>query len=97
MPKTFQAQMADSGGRWHLYVVLLSTPVSQWPEHEWPRTAPTPTLTERARTLAGLGYEVAPAAEWEWIEDSDTPGDPASPVRLIATVTVRPLRKEGRA
>ncbi|MFE2498598.1 DUF6303 family protein [Streptomyces scopuliridis] len=91
MSATFQAQIANNGGRWHAYVVLLSVPVSLWPEYDWYRDAPVPTVTERAQVLADLGYEVAPGAEWEWTEDSDVHGAPSSPVRLIATVTVQAM------
>jgi hypothetical protein len=82
------AQMSNSGGRWHLYVPLMNTP-ERWPEHNWDRAATIPTLAERERALNGLGYETAPGDEWTWIEDSDIPGDPTSPVRLIATVLVQ--------
>lgn len=87
---TLPAQMSDSGGQWHLYVPLLNTP-APWPEHIWPREAVTPTIAERERALNGLGYESAPGNKWSWIEDSDIYGDPTSPVRLIATVSVRPI------
>ncbi|MCX5400066.1 DUF6303 family protein [Streptomyces sp. NBC_00102] len=79
------AQMSNSGGRWHLYVPLTG---EEWPWHDWSPTAPVPTPAERARALAGLGYDVA--GEWTWIEDSEVYGDPTSAVLLIATVTVRP-------
>ncbi|MFF7359950.1 DUF6303 family protein [Streptomyces sp. NPDC008125] len=78
------AQMSNSGGRWHLYVPLTG---EEWPAHDWSPTAPVPTLAERARVLAGLGYAVA--GEWTWIEDSEVYGDPTTTVRLIATATVR--------
>lgn len=87
-PETFRAQMATRGGHWRLYVVLLNT-WDQWPGMEWSRTAPVPTLAERERALAGLGYEIAPGAEWEWCEDTETPEDSASPVLLIAAATVQ--------
>ncbi|MEV4974877.1 DUF6303 family protein [Streptomyces scopuliridis] len=90
MSATFQAQIAN-GGRWHAYVVLLSVPVSLWPEYDWCRDTPVPTVTERAQVLAALGYEVTPGAEWVWTEDSDVHGDPSSPVRLIATITVQTM------
>ncbi|WP_411113372.1 DUF6303 family protein [Streptomyces sp. 029-5] len=84
--------MSDSGdGWWHAYVVLPTGSSSLWPEYDWHRDAPVPTVGERAQVLAALGYEVAPGAEWEWCEDSYRPGDPSSPVRLIATVTVQPV------
>ncbi|MEE1755628.1 DUF6303 family protein [Streptomyces sp. SP18CS02] len=81
---TFRAQISDGGG-WHLYVALPNTS-RMWPEWEWPRGIPTPTLAERDEALAALGYEVVPGAEWDWCEDSDGPG---SPVRLLAAVAVR--------
>ncbi|MGA5130817.1 DUF6303 family protein [Streptomyces olivoreticuli] len=87
---TFTAQMADSGGEWHLFVALVNQRVAQWPEYDWMRTSPTPTLTERAEALDLLGYQIVPGARWEWSEDSEDPDDPATPVRLIAAVTVRP-------
>nr|WTB33653.1 DUF6303 family protein [Streptomyces sp. NBC_00830] len=95
MRKTFRAQMTNSAGSWHLYVPLFNRRATQWPEYDWHRTAPAPTLTERERALNGLGYDVPVGAEWSWTEDSDIPGDPASPVRLIATVTVRPTAGGG--
>ncbi|WP_328894010.1 DUF6303 family protein [Streptomyces sp. NBC_00236] len=85
------AQMSNSGGRWSLYVPLMNTTATAWPGHVWNRTAAVPTVLERERVLNGLGYESVPGDEWSWIEDSDIPGDPASPVRLIAAVRVRPL------
>ncbi len=85
------AQMSNSGGRWHLYVPLLNVPVSLWPAHEWPPATPVPTLAERERVLDALGYSIPAQDEWSWTEDSDIPGDPATRVRLIATVTVRPV------
>ncbi|MFJ1913181.1 DUF6303 family protein [Streptomyces sp. NPDC088147] len=91
MTATFQAQMANNGGRWHAFVVLLPGSVSLWPEHDWYRDAPVPTLTERTQVLAALGYEIAAGAEWEWTESSDVYDDPSSPVLLIATVTVQAL------
>lgn len=93
---TLPAQMSNSGGTWHLYIPLMNTPAA-WPEHIWNRTAAVPTIAERERALNGLGYESAPGDEWSWIEDSDTYGDPTSPVRLIATVSVRPLGLGGVA
>ncbi|WJY39738.1 DUF6303 family protein [Streptomyces sp. P9-2B-2] len=89
MGETFTAQMAAYGpgsGAWRLYVVRFGE--SDWPEHNWARTTPVPTPVERAEALADLGYEVA-GAEWEWLEYSTVPDDPASPVRLLAAVSVR--------
>ncbi|MFI6609716.1 DUF6303 family protein [Streptomyces sp. NPDC050507] len=93
---TLPAQMSNSGGTWHLYVPLMNTPTA-WPEHIWNRTAAVPTVAEREHALNGLGYESVPGDEWSWIEDSDIPGDPASPVRLIASVRVRPTLWGGAA
>ncbi|MET9418970.1 DUF6303 family protein [Streptomyces klenkii] len=96
MANLFKAQMANrSSGHWHLYVALMGVPVSWWPEADWGRSAPVPTLVERERALAELGYEVAPGCCWEWIEDSDDPDDPSSPVLLIAAVDVRRVRDGG--
>ncbi|WP_058046260.1 DUF6303 family protein [Streptomyces roseifaciens] len=95
MATPFRAQMANTSGRWQLYVVLLGVPVSWWPEADWGRSDPVPTPVERERALAELGYQVAPGCCWEWIEDSDDPDDPATPVRLIATAEVLPARAGG--
>ncbi|TQK52887.1 hypothetical protein FBY35_3343 [Streptomyces sp. SLBN-118] len=85
---TFKAQLANSGGRWCLYVVLLGVPVSQWPERAF-GSAVVPTVQERSRALNALGYVFTDGAEWEWFEDSATFDDPSSAVLLIASVTVR--------
>ncbi|MGY3202755.1 DUF6303 family protein [Streptomyces sp. TE5632] len=85
--KTLTAQMASDGSAWRLYVVLYGE--SQWPTVRWERSGPVPTVAERRRTLAGLGYEVAPGAQWSWTEDSRDPDDDSTPVLLIAAVTVR--------
>ncbi|MFP8961938.1 DUF6303 family protein [Streptomyces nanhaiensis] len=88
MAGTFTAQLATRGGRWHLYVALPGTG-ERWPEHDFgPRTT-VPTLAERSRALNALGYTLTDDAEWTWVEDSETPGDPASPVLLIAATRVR--------
>ena len=90
MAATFTAQMAASrtSGRWRLYVVLLSVPVSQWPEHAF--GGPTvPTVQERSRALCALGYVFTDDTEWRWAEDVAPGDDPAAPVRLVASVTVR--------
>lgn len=86
--KTFTAQMSVFKGRWRLYVVLLNT-TDAWPEFGFDRGAPVPTFTERVNALSVLGFEPVPGAEWEWTEDSETYGDPASPVVLIAATRVR--------
>ena len=88
MARTFTAQMSVFKGRWRLYVVLLNT-TKAWPEFGFDRAAPVPTFTERTEALSVLGFEPVPGAEWVWTEDSETYGDPASPVVLIAAVRVR--------
>ncbi|MGW4250770.1 DUF6303 family protein [Streptomyces californicus] len=85
--KTLTAQMASDGGPWHLYVVLYGE--NQWPTVRWERTGPVPTVAERRRALASLGYQVAPGAAWSWTEDSRDPDDDSTPVLLIAAVAVR--------
>jgi hypothetical protein len=92
--QTFTAQMSVFKGRWRLYVVLLNTP-APWPEYSFGRAAPVPTFTERVNALAVLGFEPLPDAVWEWIEDRQDPGDPASAVVLIAAVQVRSRTGEG--
>ncbi|WP_438314529.1 DUF6303 family protein [Streptomyces sp. HUAS TT3] len=82
-----KAHMSNRAG-WHLFVVLMNE--TRWPSHDWPDGATIPTLAERARVLADLGYAVEPGTEWSWIE-----GDPAedwdAPVLLMASVSVRPI------
>lgn len=90
MQGEFTAQMSTSRGRWRLYVVLLNT-TAPWPESDFGRTGPVPTLAERAEALSVLGFEPVPGTEWRWIEDSENPDDPASPVCLIAAASVRCL------
>jgi hypothetical protein len=85
---TLTAQMSNTGDAWRLYVVLYGVP--DWPTFRWERSGPVPTVAERRRALAGLGYEVAPGAVWSWTEDSRDPDDDSTPVLLIAAVTVRP-------
>jgi hypothetical protein len=84
---TLTAQMSHTGRAWRLYVVLYGVP--DWPTFRWERTGPVPTVAERRRALASLGYEVAPGAVWSWTEDSRDPDDDGTPVVLIAAVTVR--------
>ncbi|WP_128428309.1 DUF6303 family protein [Streptomyces cyaneus] len=88
MAREFTAQMSVFKGRWRVYVVLLNT-TDPWPEFSFERAAPVPTFTERVEALSVLGFEPVPGAEWRWTEDSETHGDPASPVVLIAGVRVR--------
>ncbi|WP_405838394.1 DUF6303 family protein [Streptomyces platensis] len=88
MAETFTAQLSTGvRGSWFVYVVLYGE--TEWPEHDWGRSSPVPTLAERERALAALGYEVPEGAIWEWQEYTETPDDPASAVRLLAAVTVR--------
>jgi hypothetical protein len=82
------AQMSGDGGPWRLYVVLYGE--SEWPTVRF-ESGPVPTGADRRDALAYLGYEVAPGAEWAWIEDSQEPGDDSTPVVLIAAVDVREL------
>ncbi|PJM93550.1 DUF6303 family protein [Streptomyces sp. CB01373] len=92
--RTLTAQMSSDGGRpWRLYVVLLGE--TEWPTFQWERSAPAPTIAERRTALARLGYEMAPGAEWSWIEDSKVYSDDSTPVVLIAAVDVR--EQEGDA
>ncbi|MET7700414.1 DUF6303 family protein [Streptomyces sp. NPDC005485] len=88
MAGEFTAQMSVYRGRWRLYVVLLNT-TEQWPEHGFDRAASVPTFTERVDALSVLGFEPVPGAVWEWMEYSETPDDPASPICLFASLTVR--------
>ncbi|MFF4136207.1 DUF6303 family protein [Streptomyces mirabilis] len=85
---TLTAQMSSDGGPWRLYVVLLGA--SDWPTFRWERSTPVPTPAERRAALAALGYEVAPAAEWSWTEDTRDPDDDSTPTLLIAAVDVHP-------
>ncbi|MEZ3179937.1 hypothetical protein KYY02_14960 [Streptomyces pimonensis] len=85
--RTLTAQMSNNGGAWRLYVVLYGVP--DWPTVRWARTGPVPTVAERRRALAALGYEVAPGAVWSWTEDHRDPDDDSTPVVLIAAVRVR--------
>ncbi|MEU6181926.1 DUF6303 family protein [Streptomyces coeruleorubidus] len=78
--------MSVREGRWRLYVALMNT-TERWPEYRFGRTVPT--FTDRTDALSVLGFEPVPGAEWTWTEDSETHGDPASPVVLIATIRVR--------
>lgn len=86
--QTFTAQMANNGGRWRLYVALLNTSEA-WPGYAFGRALPVPTFTERMNALTVLGFEPVPGAEWEWIESTQVPDDPVSPVILIASLRVR--------
>lgn len=61
--KEYTAQISIRGGRWCLYVALMSVPGSQWPEHYFGRTVRVPTLAERSRALAVLGFVFTDGAE----------------------------------
>ncbi|WP_330320544.1 DUF6303 family protein [Streptomyces clavifer] len=87
--KEYTAQCSNRGGWWRLYVVLLDDPGSQWPEHDFGPTPVVPTVGARSRALTGLGFVFTDGAEWEWTEYSETHGDDASPVRLLASIRVR--------
>ncbi|WP_030234012.1 DUF6303 family protein [Streptomyces sp. NRRL S-455] len=83
---TLTAHMSSDGGPWRLSDVLYSE--TEWPTVRW-ESGQVPTVAERREALAYLGYEVAPGAEWSWIEDSQKHGDAGTPVVLIAAVDVR--------
>lgn len=87
MTKTYTAQVSQRRGRWHLYVVLPDAPGFAWPDCLFAGTA-VPTLAERSEALNALGYVFTNGAEWRWVEDSETPDDPSSPVHLIASIAV---------
>ncbi|MFG2552174.1 DUF6303 family protein [Streptomyces sp. NPDC048581] len=86
--QTFTALMSVFKGQWRVYVVLLNT-TERWPEFTFVGSLAVPTFTQRAEALSVLGFEPVPGADWAWTEDSETYGDPASPVVLIAAVQVR--------
>ncbi|WP_028814731.1 DUF6303 family protein [Streptomyces flavidovirens] len=90
MAATFTAQMtvSQTTGCWRLYVALLGVRAAPWPEHDFGHGAAVPTVAERSRALNALGYTFTDGTEWEWTETSDTVDDAASPVRLIASITV---------
>ncbi|MER7664860.1 DUF6303 family protein [Streptomyces sp. NPDC096193] len=90
MAATFTAQMsrrAATGG-WRLYVARLDGQ-SHWPEQDLGRWAAVPTVQQRSRAVAALGYVLTDDTDWEWTEDSAILGDPSSAVVLIASATVR--------
>lgn len=88
MATTFMAQMSTRRDRWLLYVALLGVPVSQWPEADL-GCGEVPSVRERSRALNALGYTLTDGSEWQWTEASVWPDDPASAVRLIASIEVR--------
>ncbi|MFE2556642.1 DUF6303 family protein [Streptomyces sp. NPDC059352] len=82
---------------WELYVVLLGSS-DPWPAFQWPvsRRNVIPTLDERVRALASLGYRLAPGAQWEW-QESETPayhGHPSAVVMLGGTRAVPTAKGE---
>ncbi|WP_330239470.1 DUF6303 family protein [Streptomyces sp. NBC_00525] len=87
---TFTAQMsiAQDTGRWRLYVAVYGGLVSEWPEFVFDGAA-VPSVQDRSRALAVLGYTFTGDPVWDWIEDHVPGDDPAGPVRLIASVRVR--------
>lgn len=86
------AQMSQRFGRWRLYVVLYNTP-GPWPEHRFPVSSQVPTLAERSRALNALGFVLTDDTEWRWIEDSEDPDDPSTPVVLMAAATVEEVAR----
>lgn len=92
--KEHTAQLSNRGGWWRLYVVLMGVPASRWPEHDFGPTPDVPSVSERSRVLTGLGFVFRDGAEWEWTEYRETPDDDSSPVRLLASLSVR-SRAEG--
>ncbi|MFD5487982.1 DUF6303 family protein [Streptomyces virginiae] len=82
---------AADGPCWQLYVAMSGL-VSEWPTYTWPPTGEIPTLDERARALADLGFSLAEGAEWEWTEH-DGPDYHPHPARvlLLCSAKVRPL------
>ncbi|MEU3465963.1 DUF6303 family protein [Streptomyces sp. NPDC006733] len=88
------AMLTNSGGHWHLYVVLMDA--TEWPEYDWQRAAPSPTVAEREQALAELGYVIAARAIWGWSEDLQICDDPTSPSLLLASISVRPITDRGR-
>ncbi len=85
--QTFTAQMGNSTGAWHVYVMVPG--LGLWPDCQF-EGASVPTQQERADALAVMGFEVLPDAEWRWVEDTQSPDDPTSPAVLIGAVDVRP-------
>ncbi|WP_308120432.1 DUF6303 family protein [Streptomyces bambusae] len=79
--------MVCRDGRWRLYVVVPRA--LTWPTHYFPGCSVVPTVQERSRALALLGYVLADGADWTWTEDSERPDDPSTPVVLIAAADAR--------
>ncbi|MFD4144347.1 DUF6303 family protein [Streptomyces sp. NPDC058572] len=88
---TTQAQLAPClvTGRWRLYVALFGVSASQWPAYELNPGPRVPSVQERSRALAALGYVFTDGAAWRWAEERQAPDEPDTPVRLFATAEVR--------
>lgn len=80
---------------WELYLVVYNT-TEQWPAHAWPasRRHQIPTIAERTKALAGLGYAPAPDREWDWCE-GETPDFHGHPVTVyvFAGIDIVPLEQ----
>ncbi|MFI1095120.1 DUF6303 family protein [Streptomyces sp. NPDC020917] len=76
-------------GPWRVFVQLPELPNGPWPEFVWPAGSAIPTPAERREALAGLGYQPAAGAEWEWMEMDLNP-DSQWAVRLLAAIDVDP-------
>ncbi|MFF7300282.1 DUF6303 family protein [Streptomyces sp. NPDC008265] len=88
---TYSARLANSYfGEWEIYIAIEGHS-DDWPLHSFGRTAPTPTLAERTAALAGLGYEAADGAAWEWIEMDN---DDTDAVEFRGSFEVRPIEEE---
>ncbi|MET7746168.1 DUF6303 family protein [Streptomyces sp. NPDC005385] len=84
---------------WELYLVVYDAP-GTWPSRSWPasRRHHIPTLEERTKALAELGFQPAPHAAWEWQESAhdtdgliaDIHGHPSEP-SVFAVIAVVPL------
>ncbi|MFE7383502.1 DUF6303 family protein [Streptomyces zhihengii] len=81
---TFTAQMAASPetGRWRLYIVVFGA--TDWPTYTFDGPG-VPTVEQRSRALAALGYASTDGPGWDWTEDVTPVDDPV----LIAATTVR--------
>lgn len=76
---------------WVLFVTTQGS-AQDWPDFCWPEDRiEAPTIAERNRALAKLGFAYAECHRvWSWEEDSpDVVGEDA-PVQLIAVACVRP-------
>ncbi|GAA2628034.1 DUF6303 family protein [Streptomyces vastus] len=80
-----------AGPCWQLFVVMTGL-VSDWPVFTWPTSPQVPTVGERAKSLASLGFTLAEDAEWEWCESttSEFHSHPVQ-VELMAAAQIRPL------